>query len=206
MFTKPFWKAALIVGLVLILAQHFCCPSSRICVAAESPLDKGSEVFAISAAFVNASGDLYELGEESFTAILLMPQMAHFVIDRLALGVDLMVLLTGQGDNKSTSLAAGPKLMYFFGRKDAKTYPYFTTGVYYLRNDVDYQSIDFLRQGVMYGTRLKFGAGLNWLIHPHLSLVVEASYNADALKHEDLDISESGGMAIISLGLAGWSF
>ncbi len=172
---------------------------------AQYAVDKGSNMFGITAGFINASGDLYG-GGKSFTAILLMPHTVHFFVRNLGIGGDLLMLLTARGDNKSTTLGVGPKIMYFFGGKDSKSYPYLTSGFYYLMNDIEYEDIDFLLSGVYTGTRFKVGAGLSWLIYPHLSLVVEASYNRDKLKHEDGGKSKSGNMVIVSMGLAGFTF
>jgi hypothetical protein len=172
---------------------------------AEYAVDKGSNMFGITAGFINASGDLYTGGGKPFTAILLMPHTVHFFVRNFGIGGDLLALLTAQGDNKSTTVGVGPKIMYFFGGKDSKTYPYLTSGFYYLMNDIEYEDIDFLISGVLTGTRFKIGAGVSWLNDPHLGLVVEASYNRDKLKPEE-GKSKSGNMVIVSVGLAGFLF
>lgn len=173
---------------------------------AEYATDKGSNMFGITAAAINASGDLYTGGGKPFTAILVMPQTSRFFMRNFSVGGDLLLLLTTQGDNKSTTLGVGPKITYFFGGKDSRSYPYLTSGFYYLRNDMDYEDVDFLLQGVMSSTRWKLGAGLCWMIETHLSLLIEASYNRDKLKPEDKGKSKSGNMVIISMGLAGFTF
>ena len=135
-----------------------------------------------------------------------MPHTAHFFARHLAVGGDVLLLLTTQSENKSTTLGVGPKIMYFFGGKDSKSYPYLTTGLYYLRNDFDYEDVDLLMQGVLSGTRFKVGAGVNWMIARHVAVQVEASYNRDKLKHEDQEKSIKGNMVIVSIGLAGFTF
>ena len=171
----------------------------------EYAVDKGSNMFGITAGFINASGDLYTGGGKPFTAILVMPHTAHFFIRNLGIGGDLLLLLTAQGDNKSTTVGVGPKIMYFFGGKDSKSYPYLTSGFYYVMNDIEYEDVDFLISGVISGTRWKVGAGISWMIAPHLGLVAEASYNRDKLKPEE-GKSKSGNMVIVSMGLAGFTF
>ncbi|MGB2769829.1 MAG: hypothetical protein WBC88_08905 [Candidatus Zixiibacteriota bacterium] len=179
---------------------------------AEHPFDKGSTMFGITAGFLNASGDLYESADDRpFTAILLMPQVTYFVWPKVGVGGDLLVFLTGQGDNKSTTLGGGPKLTYFFGGKDKKTVPFITSGFYFIRHDMEYfaQYTDLLDM-TCYGTRFKIGGGINVMLSDHLGLLIEASYNMDNLTLEgdtpEEDQSESGAMVIITMGLAGFFF
>jgi hypothetical protein len=174
--------------------------------AAEYAMDKGSEMFGINAGFISAFGDLYQGGGKPFTAILVMPQTVHFLARNFGFGADLLLLVTNQGDNKSTTLGVGPKIMYFFGGKENKSYPYLTAGFYYLRNDIQYEDIDIFTKGVLYGTRWKLGFGSSWNVTPHLGVLMEASYNRDKLKHEDTKKSKTGNMVIVSIGLVGFSF
>jgi hypothetical protein len=196
-----------------IILLFFLVLFGSACFGAEYAVDKGANMFGITAAFVNASGDLYESGGEAFTAILLMPSTSHFFVRNFAGGGDLLLFLTAQGDNKSTTLGIGPKISYFFGGKDSKSYPYLTTGFYYLRNDVDYggvelfEDIDSPLTGIISGTRFKIGAGTSWMIDQHLGLLAEISYNRDSLKPEDGNIkSKSGNMVMVSVGLVGFTF
>ena len=179
---------------------------------AEHAFDKGSTIFGVTAGFLNASGDLYENADDRpFTAILLMPQVTYFVWPKVGVGGDLLVFLTGQGDNKSTTLGGGPKLTYFFGGKDKKTVPFITSGFYFIRHDMEYfaQYTDLL-DITCYGTRFKIGGGTNVMLSDHLGLLIEASYNMDNLTLEgdtpEEDRSESGAMVIITMGLAGFFF
>lgn len=111
-----------------------------ISFGAEYAVDKGSNMFGITAGLINASGDLYRgEGGKSFTAILFMPHTVHFFVRNLGIGGDLLLLLTAQGDNKSTTVGVGPKISYFFGGKDSQAYPYLTSGFYYLMNDIEYE-------------------------------------------------------------------
>jgi hypothetical protein len=184
------------------------------CLGAEYAIDKGANVFGISGAFIRASGDLYESGGKAFTAILVMPHTSHFFFRNFAVGGDLLLLLTAQGDDKSTTIGLGPKISYFFGNKDSKSYPYLTTGFYYLRNDMDYGDIHIFSHDVMSGTRFKIGAGTNWMIDRHLGFNAEISYNRDRLKPEDGTVefsgadfgAKSGNMVIVSIGLVGFTF
>jgi hypothetical protein len=177
-------------------------------LGAEFAVDKGSTLVGVTAGFLNAQGDLYEApGATSFTAILVSHQVAYLVVPRLAVGGDLLLFLTYQGPNKSTTLGAGPKLMYFFGGKDGKAYPFVTAGFYLVRNDVEF--IGFW-DGFYQGTRVKLGGGTNVMLSRHLSLLFEASYNFDSLTLEgergEEDKTESGNMVIVTMGLAGFLF
>jgi hypothetical protein len=191
----------------LIFILVLFCLFSSVGLGAEFAVDKGSNVFGITAASITAFGDLYQGRGKPFTAILVMPSASHFFVRNFAVGGDLLLFLTAQGDNKSTTLGVGPKISYFFGGKQSKSYPYLTSGFYYLRNDVQYENIDFLAQGVLSGTRFKIGAGASWMIDQHLALLGEISYNRDTLKPQDGGIkSTSGNMVIVSMGLAGFTF
>jgi hypothetical protein len=169
---------------------------------AEYAVDKGSNMFGITAGFVNASGDLYEEDGEAFTAILLMPHTVHFFVPNFGFGGDLLLLDAKQGDIGLSTLGLGPKAVFFFGGKDSKAYPYLTLGFYFVTNTIDYGTYDYR----VSGTRLKFGGGASIMIANHLGLLMEASYNLDNLKPEKAKKSESGNMLIVSMGLAGFAF
>ena len=179
------------------------------CLGAEYAVDKGANMFGITAAFINASGDLYQ---ETSNAILVMPSISHFLIRNFAVGGDLLLFRTVLRGKTSTTWGIGPKISYFFGGKGSKTYPYLTTGFYYLRNDVAggvelFDNIDFLSRGDISGTRFKIGAGTSWMIDQHLGLLAEISYNRDSLKPEDGNIkAKSGNMVMVSVGLIGFTF
>ena len=56
-----------------IILLFFLVLFGSTCFGAEYAVDKGANMFGITAAFVNASGDLYENNGEAFTTILFMP-------------------------------------------------------------------------------------------------------------------------------------
>jgi len=69
-------------GFVILLTLF--CPSV---FGGGYAVDKGSNIFGITAGLVNASGDLYEDGEgNSSLTLLIMPSIAHFFIPQFALG------------------------------------------------------------------------------------------------------------------------
>jgi len=175
---------------------------------AEYAFDKGSTMFGFTAGFLNASGDLYESADERpFTAILLMPNVNYFFWPNVGVGGELLVFLTGRGDDKSTTLGGGPKLTYFFGGKDKKSVPFVTSGFYFIRHEMEYFGVI---DASYYGTRFKLGGGTNVMLSRHLGLLIEASYNMDNLtlegKTREKDKSESGAMVIITMGLVGFFF
>ena len=176
--------------------------SYSICPGADYAVDKGSNMFGITAGFVSASGGLYEEDGESFTAILLMPHTVYFFVPNLGFGGDLLLLHTRQGNTGISTLGLGPKGMFFFGGRYSKAYPYLTSGFYYVRNTIDYGKHDH----TVSGTRLKLGGGASIMIADHLGLLMEASYNLDNFEAEDNGKSESGNGVILSVGLAGFIF
>jgi hypothetical protein len=185
--------------LFMLIFSFFC----SVSFGREYAVDKGSNMFGITGAFINASGDLYEDEEDnSASALLIMPSFAHFSPRNVAFGGDLLLFHYKQGDGGVTTLGLGPKMMFFFGGKDTKAYPYFTFGFYYVSNTLEQGRSDY----TISGTRLKFGGGASIMIATHLGLLLEASYNHDNLKGEHAKESESGNMLIISMGLAGFTF
>jgi len=196
MWSRLFEKKFVFFVLLLTLI-----PS--ICFGVEYTLDKGSNMFGITAGLINASGDLYEDEEgNSSTTLLIMPSLAHFFVPKFGFGGDLLLLHSKQGDEGTSTLGLGPKAMFFFGGKDSKSYPYITLGFYYVRNTIDYGKYDQTDSG----TRFKFGGGVSIMIATHLGLLMEASYNLDNLKREGAKKSRSGNMLIVSMGLAGFTF
>jgi hypothetical protein len=170
---------------------------------AQYAVDKGSNMFGVTAGFINASGDLYEDEEDnSSTTLLVMLSLAHCIVRNFGIGGDLLVLHHKQGDTGLSTLGLGPKAMFFFGGKDSKAYPYLTSGFYYVRNTIDYGDHDY----TVSGTRFKFGGGASIMIANHLGLLMEASYNWDNLKSEKAKESTDGSMVIVSMGLAGFIF
>jgi len=171
--------------------------------AAEYAVDQGSNIYSITAGVVNAGGDLYEDGDgNSLTAILVMPSYAHFINRGLGFGGDLLLLHLTQGDAGETLLGLGPKVIYFFGGENSKSYPFVTAGFYYVRNTEDYGKSTY----TIDGTRFKFGGGVSIMASAHLGVLMEASYNLDNLKGAHSSNSVSGNMIVVSIGLAGFSF
>ena len=189
------------VGLVSI-ALFFSLTAS-VCSGADYAIDKGSDMFTLTAGFVSAAGDLYEDSEgNSYTTLLIMPGWARFAVSNIAFGGDFLLLNSKQGDTGISTLGLGPKIVCFFGGQDRKSYPFATAGLYYLRNTTDYGDRDY----TVSGTRVKFGGGASIMVADHLGLLMEASYNLDNLKAEGARKSQSGNMLIVSVGLAGFTF
>jgi hypothetical protein len=173
------------------------------CLGAEYAVDKGANMFSIIGGYVNASGDLYENGgSEAASTFFIMPSVAHFSPANFAIGTDLFFLYSGSGDDGLVTLGLGPKAMYFLGGKEDKTYPYFALGIYYFSIGLS----DGRPHYSAYGTRVKFGGGINTMIASHWGLLIEVSYNIDNLKSDNHNESASGNMMIISMGLAGFTF
>ncbi|MGB8656272.1 MAG: outer membrane beta-barrel protein [Candidatus Zixiibacteriota bacterium] len=187
--------------LVFILVLF--CLFSSVGLGAEFAVDKGSNMFSVVGGFVNASGDLYKDSEgHSSNTFVIMPSVVHFSPANVGFGGDFLLLRFKQGDAGLTTLGLGPKLMFAIGKKESKAYPYATLAMYYIRNTEEQGSFDY----TVSGTRLKFGAGVSFMVASHLGVLVEASYNLDNLKGEHAKESVSGDMVILSVGLAGFLF
>lgn len=171
---------------------------------AKYALDKGSTMLGLNAGFLSARGELYESPDKkAFTALLISHQIAYFAWPRVALGGDLLILLTRYGAGNSTTLGWGPRIMYFLSSRGKKTHPFVTSGFYLVKNEVEYSGF---WNASYSGTRFKLGAGSSVMLSRHLSLLMEASYNLDKLKSEGDGKSESGEMVIFTMGLAGFLF
>lgn len=177
---------------------------------AQHPFERGSTMLTFTAGFLSASDDLYESYEEkAFTAILLMPSVTYYFVPRIGVGGDMLLFLTGQGDNKSTTLGVGPKMIFTFWSEGAKCYPYVTMGFYFIRHDMEYDNLFFLYDDIdvtLTGWRGKVGIGTNYMLTRHLGVTLEGSYNTDSLELEDGGDKKTGEMVIVTLGLTGFFF
>jgi hypothetical protein len=193
--SSTFLKKMLVVFVFTFIMIH------SICFSADYAIDKGSNMFGLTAGLINASGELYDKGS-STSAILLMPSYTNFLVRNLAVGGDLLFFHFNQGGSKISTLGAGPKAVFFFGGRDWKSYPYLTLGFYYATNTINYGTSDY----TVLGTRFKLGGGASVMITSNLGLLIEGSYNWDNFKDEDTEKSLSGKMLIISLGLVGFKW
>jgi hypothetical protein len=197
---KKSWLVASLASWFLVLVGFF---GGSTILAADFAVDKGSKMYSFTAGFINAGGDLYANSQDnSANIILIMPSWAYFVRSNFGFGGDLLMLHYTQGGSGLTTLGLGPKVAYFFGGEESKFHPFLTTGVYYISNTLESGNIEY----TITGSRLKFGGGMNFLVSPHLGILMEVSYNLDNLKEKDAKESQSGNMLIISIGLAGFSF
>jgi hypothetical protein len=178
---------------------------------AEYPVDKGSTLISGGFSFANASGNLYEDSEGNSTKMLsFAPSVLGFVVPNLALGGNVEFAWVSQGDVSMTTLAIGPKIGYFVGQSNSKTYPYFGMGFNFLRNT--FEEEEYVGWGryekeeyTISGTRFFFGAGLYNMVGSHLAIGFEGIYNLDSLKPED-GKSESGSIFLVIVTLAGFIF
>jgi hypothetical protein len=182
-----------------------------IALGAEYPVDKGSTLISGGFSFASSSGNLYEDSEGNATKALgFAPNVLAFVVPNLALGGNVDFVWASQGDLSMTTLAIGPKIGYFVGQSNSKSYPYFSMGFNFLRNTFEeevyvgggrYEKEEF----TISGTRFFFGAGLYNMVGSHLAIGFEGTYNLDSLKPED-GRSESGAIFLITVTLAGFMF
>lgn len=155
------------------------------------------------AGFTRQSGDLHEdKGGNALSKLMIVPSLCYFVVPNLAVGGDFSLNRTTQGDNNLTSLALGPKIVYFMGEEDQKILPYLGAGVNYLRIKAEDTDEEVSATGYMF----KLGGGIISLISSHLGLVFEVGYLQQSLEPEDNGESESGNMLVFGAGLVGFWF
>jgi hypothetical protein len=195
-------KVWFVVSLFVCLPILFVLTGAGNSYAAQYAVDKGSDMYSFTAGVVSAAGDLYEEGGDGSTTILVMPSFAHFAMRNFAVGGDLLLMHSKQGDTGTSVLGLGPKAMYCFGRENSKAYPFLTAAVYYVTYTIDYGRVSSTTSG----TRVKLGAGSIFGVRPHLGILAEVSYNIDNLKEKDAKKSMSGNMIIAQIGLVGFSF
>ena len=179
---------------------------------AEYPLDQGSVMISGMFSFTNSIGDLYEDFEgNSATVFTLAPSWLSFVARNVALGGNLSFTSASQGRTSATAPAIGPKLGFFVGTPESKTYPFFGMGISYLRHTFSWEWYDpwdgsrSKEEATADGTKVYFGAGVVSMISSHLAIIFEGSYNLDSLKPEH-GTSTSGSMVGVAVGLAGFVF
>jgi len=165
--------------------------------AQKQPIDKGSFNIGGSFSLSTASGDLY--GDESVTSIAFLPGVRYFVINNLAVGVDLMVQSESYGEDSDTTFGIGPVVAYFFRIKSDKIYPYIGAGFAYASNS---------QSGHTYSTtgfQIRFGGGAAIMVKPNLAVIAELIYAIESMSYGSWP-SESGGRLMFSVGLGAFIY
>ena len=179
--TKLFLVVVMVIGLVSAAA------------AQKRPIDKGSFNIGGSFSLSIGSGELY--GEDTITNISLIPSFRYFVLNGLAVGVDLLLQRNSNGDDSDTTFGIGPAVAYFFRVGSDKIYPYVGTGFTYGSNSQSWSTYSTT------GFRIRFGGGVAIMLKPNVALLAEAMYAIESMSYGSYP-SESGGYFTFNVGVA----
>ena len=158
------------------------------------PIDPGSIVLGGSVSFTSSGGDLYENAEgDRATTITINPRALFFVMRGLAVGGDVLISTSSQGDFDSTTLGIGPAAYYFFGGPNARIYPFIGASVGYAKVSVE----DFDGSGLVYGPT----AGVAFLLSESVALTTAATYRMENVSIDEIDEDVDGNVFSIDVGI-----
>jgi hypothetical protein len=168
-------------------------------MAANSPIDKGSVILGGSASFSSMSGDLYKVGDNSTTLILLSPSVGYFVSPGLELGAKIVFSSISIGGSSASSFTFGPEVGYYFGsgtRAEVKgsVYPYLK-GFFLLNSSEGDKMTTFGGKG-----------GINYMLSNAVALDAGASFQSDSYKPDGATSSVSGSVMTIGVGVTAFIF
>ncbi len=159
----------------------------------QRPLDKGTFNVGGAISFTSSSGEFY--GDDAISSFSLMPAVRYFVIDGLAVGLDLLLQTNSAGEYTDTTFGIGPTVAYMFDVNSPTFYPYVGAGVVYGSNK---QSWDrYSTTGFIF----KFAGGVAFMLNPNLAVLAELGYAIESYKYGEWD-AESGGTFSLSIGLS----
>jgi len=173
-------------------------------VAQESPIDKGSMIVGGTIGFQMLSGDAYDVDDESYTAISVMPEFGYFVSPGLVVGGELLYSSESQGDYiDNSTFGIGPMIGYYFNTNKESTeikgalYPY-------IKGFFIYQS---LSMGDFDITTMSFGgkAGINYMLTDAVALDAGIRVLSDSWEPDGGD-SVSGMNIMFSGGIQAFIF
>jgi len=144
---------AILFSMLFVL---WFCPSL---FSADYPIDKGSVMIDGSGMF-SSSGS--EDADDRLTEIMLNAGVSFFVIPNLSIGGNLTLEHASYGSETATLLGMGPKLAYYFGDRDSRTYPFVGASLTYngYSNHNDYTAFF-----------LNFGAGVVHMLNDYVALM-----------------------------------
>lgn len=158
------------------------------------PIDPGSIVLGGSISFSNAGGDLYENADgDGVTTLTVNPRALFFVKRGLAVGGELVVSRTSQGDFEITTLGIGPAVYYFFGASGARYYPFVGATLAYTETSSD----AFDASGLAFGGT----AGIAYMLSESIAVTTALSYQVEELEIDGFDESEDGNRLSLDVGI-----
>ncbi|TKG95212.1 porin family protein [Puteibacter caeruleilacunae] len=171
--------------------------------AQEYAVDKGAYLISGTVSFSNMNGELFEdYNGDGVTAFQLAPKVNYFVAKNFFVGGGLDWSHQKQGDVKTNNIGFGPQFGYAFGDENSTAYPYLDAGLRYYGVKVDSGSSDSKASG----TEIFFGAGIVVPVRSHIGITFEAGYHIMNLEDKDSDVSASGNIFGIGIGISGLLF
>ncbi|MCX6566329.1 MAG: outer membrane beta-barrel protein [Candidatus Aminicenantes bacterium] len=186
-------KKTMVLCLTILLVG-----SMSFAQAKKRPIDKGSFNVAGAVSFSSSSGEFY--GDEAISSFSLMPSARYFVIDGLAVGLDLLLQTDSDGNDTETTFGLGPAVAYMFDVNSPSIYPYVGVGVAFGSHSASWSR---------YSTTaliFKLGGGVAFMVKRNLALLAELGYSIESYKYELWDKAESGGTFSVSLGLSAFIY
>jgi len=174
---------------------------STVAARTSFAVDRGSLGISGMASIRVADGKLYEdTAGDPLVSLSFMPSIFYFIAPNLAVGGDLVLEHTFQGDDSASMYGIGPGILYAFGNAESSTYPYIGASFAHVTYE---NSIS----GEVDGRQIRLGGGLFILpsSQQHIGLRLEAgvTYVGVAPEHEK---STYGTTFRISVGLVGFMF
>lgn len=99
-----------------------------------SALDRGSLVVDGDASFTSTG---FDGQDERATNLAIRPGVKYFVVERLAVGGELLLGYSSAGDFSRTSFGIGPSADYYFGDLDAALHPFVSGTVFWATDRAD---------------------------------------------------------------------
>jgi len=158
-------------------------------IAAEYPIDQGSNYFGGGFAYSTSEGNLY--GDIETTIINSELFYKRFLIKRAALGLRFAYSHAKAGEMPAIdTFSFGPSASYFIGARDDRTLPFLETGYTF---DNNFEGSDSNSGGTFF-----IGGGIVLLISNYLTVYNEISYNFESIE------GETGRTILFKIGLGGF--
>lgn len=185
------YRNLLVLGLVLGLASP--------ALGQDYATDKGAWILGGSVSYASDGGELYENAEgDRLNTALVNPRALYFVSPGLAIGGQVVVQHTSQGDASFTTLGLGPEVAYYFGGPESTVYPFVAGNVAYATISSD----GFDASGFGFG----FGAGAAFMLSRSVALTAGGEYTIDNLSVDQVDESFTGNSFRLELGVSAFLF
>ena len=150
-------------------------------ITAMAQTDQGGWMFGAGSNFGFTSGKADSDQEDSESNLSLDVRAGYFVIDHLAVGLDLGYGSTSQGDISSSTMGVGPYLRYFFMENKL-----------FGEAGFHYQSASFDGENLGSGSAIGLGVGYAAWLNDNVTIEPMLSYAMTSFKPEGADESVSG--------------